>query len=162
MDIYDFLAGHGIAYQRVDHPPVYTCEQARELVPELPGMEVKNLFLRDRKGRRHFLVVVGYDKNVDLKALSGELQAPGLSMASPERLARHLAVEPGSVTLLAVVNDPGGTVEVVVDAEVWAATRLRCHPLVNTATLSVERAAIERLFAVTGHVPRVIEVPARV
>ena len=161
MDNYAFLDRHGISYQRVDHPPVYTCEQARELVPELPGVEVKNLFLRDRKGRRHFLLVVGYDKNVDLKALSTLLEAPGLSMASPERLARHLAVEPGSVTLLALVNDEDRAVEVVVDAPAWSVERLRCHPLVNTATLSITRADIERLFAVTGHSPRVLEVPER-
>ena len=161
MDIYAFLAQHDIAYVRVDHPPVYTCDQARELVPVLPGLEVKNLFLRDRKGRRHFLLVIGYDKNVDLKALSTLLDASGLSMASPERLARHLAVEPGSVTMLAVVNDEDGAVEVVVDAEVWAAERVRCHPLVNTATLSIARTDIERLLAATGHALRVVEVPSR-
>ena len=162
MDIYAYLDQHGIAYERVDHLPVYTCEQARELVPELPGMEVKNLFLRDKKGRRHFLLVIDYDKNVDLKALSRLLDAPGLSMASPERLVRHLAVEPGSVTMLAVVNDEAGAVEVVVDAKVWAAERLRCHPLVNTATLSITRSDIERLFATTGHSAHVLEVPERV
>ena len=161
MDIYAFLDRHSIAYERVDHPPVYTCEQARELVPPLPGMEVKNLFLRDRKGRRHFLVVVGYDKSVDLKALSRALEAPGLSMGSPERLARYLGVEPGSVTVLAAVNDAEAAVEVVFDAEVWAAERLRCHPLVNTATLSVSRDDLERMLALTGHAVHVVEVPGR-
>lgn len=161
MDIYAFLDRHRIDFERVDHPPVYTCEQARELVPELPGMEIKNLFLRDKKARRHFLVVVGYDKSVDLKALSAVLAAPGLTMASPERLARHLGVEPGSVTLLAAVNDTAGAVEVVFDTEAWAAERLRCHPLVNTATLSIARVDIQRLLEATGHTPRVVEVPAR-
>ena len=161
MDIYAFLDEQGIGYQRVDHAPVYTCEQARELVPPLPGMEVKNLFLRDKKGRRHFLVVLGYDKSVDLKALSGLLQAPGLTLASPERLAGYLGVEPGSVTLLAVVNDAEAAVEVVFDAEAWAAERLRCHPLVNTATLSIARVDLERLLGVTGHAVKVLDLPSR-
>ncbi len=161
MDIYTILARYEIPWERVEHPPVYTCEQAREQVPALPGMEVKNLFLRDRKGRRHFLVVVGYDKSVDLSALSTLLAAPGLSLASPERLARHLGVEPGSVTLLAVVNDAAGAVEVVIDRAVWSASRLRCHPLVNTATLSIARTRLERLLLATGHAPKVVEVPAR-
>ena len=137
MDIYAVLDRHGIAYERVDHPPVYTCEQARELVPPLPGREVKNLFLRDKKGRRHFLVVVGYDKSVDLKSLSKVLEAPGLTMGSPERLGRYLGVEPGSVTVLAAVNDVEAAVEVVFDAD------------------------LQRLLAVTGHAVSVVAVPAR-
>ena len=71
-DIYAFLTQNDIAYQRQDHPAVFTCEEALRLVPPLPGAKTKNLFLRDRKGRRHFLVVVGYEKAVDLKAWSSK------------------------------------------------------------------------------------------
>ena len=161
MDIYEFLHSNAIDYRRVDHPPVYTCEQARELVPPLPGMEVKNLFLRDRKGQRHFLLLVGYDKPVDLKRLSAAIGVGGLSMASTERLQRLLALEPGSVTVLGVINDPGNEVEVLFDAEVWAADAICCHPLANTATLSIARDDIARLLHITGHRYRVVEVPAR-
>ena len=66
MDIYNFLTSHSIPYQRVDHPPVYTCEQAEQLVQPMSGTDTKNLLVRDKKGRRHFLVVVGYEKTVDL------------------------------------------------------------------------------------------------
>lgn len=161
MDIYAFLDRHAIAYERHDHPPVFTCEQAREHVPAMPGAEAKNLFVRDRKARRHFLVVVGYDKNVDLKALSAVLGAPGLSFASPDRLMRFLGIEPGSVTVLGVVNDTERRVEVVFDADLWRADAVRCHPLVNTATLAIARADVERLLAITGHRWRVLDVPAR-
>jgi Ala-tRNA(Pro) deacylase len=71
VDIYRFLARHDIEHERHDHPPVFTCEEGSRLVPDLPATRTKNLFLRDRKGRRHFLVVVGYERAVDLKALSG-------------------------------------------------------------------------------------------
>ena len=60
-DIYAFLEGHGIPYERVDHPPVSTVEEAERLVPAMPGAHTKNLFLRDEKGRRHFLIVVGHE-----------------------------------------------------------------------------------------------------
>ncbi len=130
-DIYAFLAEHGIPFERVDHPPVFTCEQAERLVPPLPGAETKNLLVRDRRGRRHFLVVVGYDKTVDLKALGDALGVSKLGMASPERLGRVLGIEPGSVSLLAVVNDAEGLVEVLLDEAVWRADALKCHPLVN-------------------------------
>jgi len=105
MDIFRFLEGNGIAYERCDHPAVFTCEEADRLVPPMEGAKIKNLFVRDKKGRRHFLVVVGYEKNVDLKSLSSIMGLSSLTMASPDRLKRYLGVDPGSVTILAVIND---------------------------------------------------------
>ena len=83
-------------------------------------------------------------------------------MASRERLQAHLGVEPGAVTLLALINDCEGAVEVVIDRAVWAASALQCHPLVNTATLVIARADVERFLAKTGQVWRVMDVPSRV
>ena len=89
-DLYRFLEDHQIPYERVDHPPVFTCEEAERLVPPLPGAHTKNLFVRDRRGRRHFLVVVGWDKQIDLKELGKLLEVSKLGMASAERLQRVL------------------------------------------------------------------------
>ena len=66
--VYDFLKQHSINYQRSDHPAVFTCEEADKLVLDLPGARTKNLFLRDRKGRHHFLLIVRPDQRVDLRA----------------------------------------------------------------------------------------------
>lgn len=159
MDIYNFLASHAISYERVDHPAVYTCEQAEQLVPPMPGADTKNLLVRDKKGRRHFLVVVGYEKAVDLKALSSLLDVNGLGLASPERLMKYLGIEPGSVSLLAIVNDMERAVEVILDEELWQADILKCHPLVNTSTLAIRRTDIEKILTVTGHRWRVLSVP---
>lgn len=79
-DIFALLAEHNIQYERVDHPPD-TCEQAEELVPSMWGVHTKNLFVRDKKGRHHFLVVVSHSKSVDLKALSSKLGVSKLSLA---------------------------------------------------------------------------------
>jgi Ala-tRNA(Pro) deacylase len=76
MSIYDFLQKNGIDYQRFDHPAVFTCEEADRLVPPMPGIRSKNLFLRDRRGKRHILVIIPAEKSVDLKALSQELGVP--------------------------------------------------------------------------------------
>lgn len=160
-DLNELLLELGIECERVEHPPVYTCEEAEELVPELPGAHTKNLFVRDGKGRRHFLVVVDWEKQVDLRGLARVLGVSKLGMASAERLQRYLRVEPGAVTLLGVINDEAGAVEVVVDTEVWGAEVLQCHPLVNTATLAIGRKDVERLLRTTGHGPRIVDVPAR-
>ena len=161
QDIFAFLDSRQIAYQRFDHPAVFTVDDVKRLVPPLPGAQTKNLFLRDEKGRRHFLVAVGHDKQVDLRGLANALGSSKLSFGSPDRLARHLGVEPGSVSLLALMNDPEHKVEVFVDRELWNAEALCCHPLVNTSTLVVPRAGMEAFFQATGHRYQLIDVPAR-
>jgi Ala-tRNA(Pro) deacylase len=158
-DIFAFLDAHGITYQRCDHPAVFTVADVVRLVPPLPGAHTKNLFLRDKKGRRHVLVVVGSDKQVNLKALSGALGIDNLSFGSPERLRKYLGIEPGSVSLLGLVNDVGRAVEVFIDQPLWQAAALHCHPLVNTATLVIPREGVERFLQATGHAYRLVDVP---
>lgn len=158
-DLFDFLAAHDIAFTRVDHPPVFTIEEVRLHVPPLEGVATKNLFLRDKKGARQALVVVGAEKPVDLRALAARTGFERPSFGSADRLKRCLGIEPGSVSLLALVNDTTHGVEVFVDRDVWEAPAMHCHPLVNTATLSVPREAMTRFLAATGHTPRIVEVP---
>ncbi|MCF8061405.1 MAG: prolyl-tRNA synthetase associated domain-containing protein [Deltaproteobacteria bacterium] len=158
-DVSAFLDRSGIPYERHDHAPVYTVEEALRHVPPLPGARLKNLFLCDRKGKRHFLVAVGFDKRVDLKSLARIMEVSHLRFGSPGRLREKLALEPGSVSLLAVVNDSGGAVEVVIDRGVWEQEAFQCHPLVNTSTLVIARNDMERFFTLTGHRPRFLDVP---
>jgi len=160
-DLFALLERHGITFERADHPAVFTVEEARRLVPPLPATPTKNLFLRDQKGTRHFLVVVGHDKAVDLKALAPAIGSSKLSLGSPERLKARLGIEPGAVSLLALVNDPGHEVEVFIDRGLWQADALQCHPLLNTATLVIARDGIERFLQATGHAWRLVDVPAR-
>ncbi len=160
-DIYGFLEENGIDYRHVEHPAVYTVAEANRLVPELPGEKTKNLFIRDAKGKRHFLVVVPAEKQVDLKGLKEALGTTKLGFASADRLQRYLGVEPGAVTLLGVVNDAARAVEVVVDRALWEADAIQSHPLVNTATLVLPQASVRRFLSATGHEVRVTTVPER-
>ena len=161
INIYQFLAEHDIEYERHDHPPVFTCEQADRLVPPLPAAKTKNLFVRDRKGRSHFLVVVGYEKVVDLKALSSLLGVSKLSLASPDHLRRYLGLDPGSVTILGVVNDSNKEVEIIMDEGLWDSKAFRCHPLVNTSTLVISREDLQRFLNTTGHKIRILDIPGK-
>src|SRR4030081_2796838 len=94
----------GIAQRTVEHPAVFTVEQAKARRGDLPGHHIKNLFLRNKK-EEMWLVVALEDRAVDLKRLGEVLGAGRLSFGSAERLRRHLGVEPGSVTPLALIND---------------------------------------------------------
>jgi Ala-tRNA(Pro) deacylase len=161
MEIYDFLEIHNIEFERHDHPAVFTCEEANALMPDLPGAKVKNLFLRDRKGKQHYLVVVSDRKQVDLVRLSERMKSTQLSLGWPDRLQKHLGVKPGAVSLLAVVNDTAGTVQVILDEALSSSRALQCHPLVNTSTLVVSREGIEKLLKALNHEPLIIDVPGQ-
>lgn len=161
MEIYQFLETHGIEYERHNHPPVFTCEDVNRLVPPLPGLKTKNLFICDNKGNQHFLVTVPDEKSVDLKSLGDALAVKKLRFASADRLATHLKLEPGAVTILGVVNDDARNVNVVVDKAIWEADALQCHPLVNTATLVISLDNLRKFLDATGHEATVMDVPAR-
>jgi Ala-tRNA(Pro) deacylase len=159
MDLAAFLAGHGIEAARYEHPPVMTVEESERLVPQLPGAKTKNLFLRNRKGDRHLLVTVPHDVAVDLAALGGRIGAGRLGFASADRLLKHLGITPGSVSLLALVNDASHAVEFVIDRRLWEADAVHAHPLVNSATMVLPHRELERFLAATGHDVRIIDVP---
>lgn len=158
---YRFLDENDIRYERHDHPPVFTVEEARRLVPPLPAAKTKNLFLRDKKGRRHFLVVVGADKQVDLKRFEALLGAGRLSFGSPDRLKRFLGITPGAVSLFAVFNDKDHAVSVVIDKTLWDAPAFQFHPLVNSSTLVVSKEDLERFLELTGRSIRIVDVPGQ-
>lgn len=156
-----YLESHGIPYERYDHPAVFTVDEVTDIVAVPHGQRTKNLFVRDKKGRRHVLIVVPHDKQVDLMELGARTGLGRVSFASEQRLLKHLDVEPGSVTLMGIINDPEGLVEVIVDTAIWKAERVRCHPLVNTSTVVLKRADLHRLFELTGHRPTILEVPSK-
>ena len=158
-EFYHFLAENRIEYERHDHPPVYTVEEAGRLVPTLPAAKTKNLFLRDKKGLRHLLVVVPADKRVDLKALPRVVESNRLSFGSADRLKKYLGVEPGSVTLFAIFNDPNHAVELIIDESLWHSEAFQFHPLVNTSTLVISRENLKRFIAETGHEAKILNVP---
>jgi Ala-tRNA(Pro) deacylase len=161
MDIYQFLADHQIECEQFEHPPVYTIADVQRLKPDLPGAQTKNLFMRDKKGNRHFLVVVPGDKRVDMKSLPAVLESTKVSFGSPNRLKQHLGIEPGAVSLLAVFNDRDRhAVEIFIDATLWTSAALQFHPLINTCTLVVSKDGIERFLAATGHKARIVDVPS--
>lgn len=157
-DLFAFLETHGIRFVRHDHPPVFTCEEEAQHVPESGAARTKNLFMRDRRGRRHLLLVTLCSKNVSIADFTETSGADRLSFASPERLMKHLGVEPGSVTILGLVNDQAHAVELYVDTDVWSAPSIHAHPLRNDATLVLSHESLVRFLAATGHAAKVVTV----
>ena len=148
----------GIAHRTVEHPPVFTVEEAKALRGNLPGHHIKNLFLRNKK-EEMWLVVALEDRAIDLKRLGDVLGAGRLSFGSADRLKRTLGVEPGSVTPLSLVNDEARAVRLVVDRGVADGGPVNAHPLVNTMTTALAPADLLRFFDAIGHTPRWLDFP---
>ena len=159
--LYETLKRLDIPFEHHRHAPVFTCDEAYAALPNNDAVQTKNIFLRDKRGRRHLLLVTTCEKSVDIKQFAEQADADHLSFASPERLMKYVGVTPGSVTVLGLLNDEAHSVELYVDREVWNVPRWRCHPLINSETLVLARTDLERFFDATGHAPRVMELKTR-
>jgi Ala-tRNA(Pro) deacylase len=157
-DLMAMLARLGIATVTVEHPPLFTVEEAQALRGEVPGAHTKNLFLKDKKDAL-FLVVAPEEGAIDLKHLHHKIGAASrLSFGRPELLMAALGIMPGAVTAFAPINDTAGRVTVVLDEALMTADRLNCHPLVNTATTTIATADLLAFLRATGHEPLIVPI----
>ena len=143
----------GVDYVAHYHPPLRTVEDSKAHRGDMPGIHIKNLFLRDRK-KRNFLLVAEEDRQIDLKRLSNLIGCDRLSFGSAERLMEMLGVRPGAVSPLTLINDPDHKVSLLVDTALQTDQRIYAHPLVNDITLGIEGGSLSRYFAHLGHEPR--------
>lgn len=148
--VYDHLDKMGLKYQVSEHQAVYTIEEMESLGLDQLGAVVKNLFLRDAKGRRHFLVMLRQDKKADLKDLQQKIGSTSLRFASEERLGQYLGLTKGAVSPLGLLNDLENAVEVVMDQDLKAANLLGVHPNDNTATLWLTPGDLEKMMTEQG------------
>ncbi len=136
----------GLKYQLYEHPAVFTAEDAAAHVNSIAGMDCKNLFLRNKKGDRHFLVVVPYNKKVDIQAISKQFELGHLSFGSPERLLKYLGLTPGSVSPFGIINDPEGLVQIFIDEDLLREEMVKFHPNINTFTLAMSLADFQKFL----------------
>ena len=146
-------------FHTVQHPPVFTVEEAKALRGDIAGCHTKNLFLRNKKGAM-WLVVCLEDRGVDLKNLAGRLEAGRLSFGSADRLMKYLGVIPGAVSPFAVINDRGSAVRVALDRSVLDREPLNFHPLDNAMTTSIDVKGFMRFLEAAGHPPGLIDFTA--
>lgn len=149
--VYDTLDEMGIGYRSYDHPPVFTVEEAEEYWADIEGVHVKNLFLRDKKGKRHILVVLRHEKGLDIKELEKKIGADRLSFASESRLETYLGLSKGSVSAFGLINDTERAVEVVIDSDILREERIGFHPNINTATLTISVEDFQKFLKAQGN-----------
>jgi Ala-tRNA(Pro) deacylase len=150
--VYAALDALGISYERHEHPPVFTGEEAAQHWAGIHATQCKNLFLRNKKGNRHYLVVLEISRQADLRHVAKLVSDDRLSFGSPERLMARLGLTPGSVSPFGLINDADHTVRVLIDRDLRSAERLIFHPNINTASVVVTRADFERFLESRGNI----------
>lgn len=145
-----------IKYEIYTHSPMFTIEDSLEM--NIPEGLVKNLFLRNDNGKKHYLVTICKEKNADLKQVRSEIGSSRLSFASEERLNKHLKLKKGSVTPLGVINDSENAVEVFFDEDMKNIEKIGVHPLENTATIFLSLDDLIKFINHTGHTVKFIKI----
>lgn len=151
-DLFARFDALGIKHTTTRHRPVFTVEEGADLKAQMPGGHSKNLFLKDKKGALFLLCALG-ETVIDLNAVSKLLGAGRFSFGSAERLKAHLGVEPGSVTIFALINDPERRVTLVLDEALMAHDPVNFHPLKNDATTAISPADLLKFIAALGRDP---------
>jgi len=155
-DLFARLAVLNISTTTVSHPPAMTVHDGEAYTGHLPGVHIKNLFLRDNK-EKMWLVVVPWNRAVDLKALPAKIGSGRLSFGSADRLMRVLGVAPGSVTPFTLINDKTQQVKVVLDAWMMSQDLINAHPLINTMTTTIRSNDLMAFIHACGHAPQQLD-----
>ena len=156
-EVEDFLKNESIEYVLHEHPPVYTCEEAKKHCSHVPGVASKNLFLRDDKKRRYFLVVLSSEKRVNLKQLSEVLGVKRLTFASDQDLKAKLGLEPGAVSIFGLLNDKDVEVELFIDMNFYEQSVVNFHPNRNTASVELKNEMFNKALKSLQHEYNIVE-----
>lgn len=135
--VYDYLDSLQIPYQRTDHEPADTMEVCRVIDKVLGATICKNLFLCNRQQTVFYLLMMPDDKPFKTKELSAQINSSRLSFATPAHMLEYLDIEPGSVSIMGLINDHDCVVNLLVDEDVLKGEYVGCHPCVNTSSLKI-------------------------
>lgn len=155
--VFEYLDAHGIRYTWYEHPEAPTCEIALQYCRDDGAQHCKNLFFRNHKGDRHYLVCFDAEQRLAIRDLEQRLHQGKLSFASEQRMERWLGLRPGSVSPFGLINDPEHHVHLFLDARLQSRGQLAFHPNDNRATVVIAREEFLKFLAAVGNSYEFIE-----
>jgi Ala-tRNA(Pro) deacylase len=156
--LYRLLEQLAIPFEYLEHPAAPTVAVARQYWAGHDATHCKNLFFRNHKGNRHYLVILDCTREMDIHHIEKQLHQGKLTFASPARMMKYLGVTPGSVTPFGLISDEEHHVAVFLDRSLQKAARLSFHPCINTASLMIATADFIRFMDYTQNPYEWIEV----
>jgi len=151
----NWLKQNQIEFILHEHTPVYTVEEAREYCSHILGLHCKNLFLKDSKSGKFFLLTLPATKSIALNLIRRQIRAKKLSFANPDELFKVLRLEPGSVSPFGLLYDNQKVVTFLIDQEVWNAPRVCFHPNVNYETIELTQNDFQKYIHL-AKVPKIL------
>jgi Ala-tRNA(Pro) deacylase len=149
--VFDTLDALQIPYEAFTHPPVATVDEAKDFWGHIRGSKAKNLFVRDQKGKKHYLIILEQDKPLNMKWFSEHFGLDKLSFASPERMLKYLGLEPGSVSPFGLIHDTNKEVIAYIDDEIMQDGYVNFHPNVNTMTVNLSSEDFKKFLSAMGN-----------
>lgn len=150
-DIVKILENENIKFNLIEHEAVYTMDDIEKLNLGNYGTEVKNLFLRDEKGKNHFLIIAKEDTKIDMKELKNIINSSRLSFASEDRLKNYMNLTRGCVSPFGILNNDTKDVKVFIDNKLKGDMSIGVHPNENTATIFIATSDIEKIIKEHGN-----------
>lgn len=160
IKVYDLLDRLEMDYYRTDHEPAGNMEACNEIDAVLGTVICKNLFLCTANKKKFYLLMMPGDKPFKTKILSRQIQTSRLSFAKPEYMKAYLDIEPGSVSIMGLMNDLDNQVQLVIDEDVLKEEYLGCHPCINTSSLKLKtREVLDKFLPSVHHEALVANLP---
>ncbi len=150
-EVISYLNDKNIPFDLYEHPPAPTVEEALPYWKDIDSVHCKNLFFRNHKGNRHYLVILDHRRQLNIRDLEQKLKQGKISFASPKRMERYLGLSAGSVSAFGIINDHDSHVHLFIDAALHSAERISFHPNENNATLVISFASFLRFLDSSGN-----------
>ncbi|NOX48372.1 MAG: prolyl-tRNA synthetase associated domain-containing protein [Chlorobi bacterium] len=149
--LYKLLKELNIDFKYYEHPPAPTIEEAKKYWVDLKATHCKNIFFRNHKGNRHYLVIIEHTQALNIHYLEKRLKQGKLSFASEKRMLKYLGLKPGSVSPFGLINDEENHVYLFLDKNLLNSDKISFHPNENTASLVMDFKDFERFLEWTGN-----------
>lgn len=150
-ELYELFDKLDITFDYYEHPPVPTVEEAAKYWKDIEATHCKNLFFRNHKGNKHYLVILEYSHSLAIRDLEQRLKQGKLTFASPERMMKYLGVTPGSVSPMGLISDKDHHVHLFLDENLQHSKTISFHPCINTASVVIKYSDFIRFLNYLGN-----------
>jgi len=140
-----------IIYEIYEHQPLPTIEIAMEVWKDIDSTHCKNLFFRNHKGNRHYLVILESNRALDIHDLEKRLKQGKISFASQKRMDKYLGIQAGSVSPFGLINDQENHVHLFLDQNLKESDKISFHPNINTASVVISLSDFKKYLDWVGN-----------
>ncbi len=139
----DLRSAHAV-FTVIEHAPVFTMQEAQEVVGSKESEEVKVVFVRvyeTKKTHSFALIVWTGNKPINYKKVAEVLGAKKVSMASSEEVEQHLGIKVGALTPFGYV----GKHRIIIDASLLVQEFLYINPGLHDKTIRLNASDFKHL-----------------